>query len=190
MPAPLRQSPAPAGPRLVIDLGELPPEGAEVAGELPVEVFDLEPGAPRPLSPLRYRLHLQREEDRLTATGEVSADFSFECVRCLEPFTDRITLDGYFLEEELEGKTQSVDLTDRVREDILLTLPGHPRCEEASLNPHVCSASKLFLKSSEYSPDHPEETSTRSENQDIWGALDQLDRQAPAPPSGKSRRNR
>jgi len=190
MPAiPLHSLP-PAGARLIVDLGELPAEGMEIRGELPPTVFDLEPGGPQPVSPLRYRLDLHRDHDRLSVSGELDADFSFECVRCLEPFTDRITLDGYFLEEDLEGKTLSVDLTDRVREDILLALPGHPRCEEAALNPRVCQASEVFPHAGDYSSEHKEETSTPADSRHIWGALDQLDLQGKPTPPDQSRRNR
>lgn len=190
MTVPSSPSPPPATHRLVLDLTAIPPEGMEVTGELEATVFDLEPGGPRPLSPLRYRLHLLLNHDRLTVSGELSADFSFDCVRCLEPFTDRITLDGYFLEEEIGGKTLSVDLTDRVREDILLALPGHPRCEEASLHPRSCPASELFPKVGDHPSEHQEETSTPADSRQVWGALDQLDLQAAPNPPDPSRRNR
>lgn len=190
MSAPRHPSPPSADGRLLIDLSDMSAPNTEVAGSLPVEIFDLEPGGPRPLSPLHYRLHVHHQEDQLTVTGELNADFSFECVRCLEPFTDRITLDGYFIEQQLDGKTLSVDLTDSVREDMLLALPDHPRCEEASLHPRVCSAATMFTGASQHSLDHSEETSTRSDSQDLWGALDQLKLQAPAPSPENSRRNR
>lgn len=189
MATPSHSPPSP-GPRLVIDLSELPPEGEEVAGELPASLFDLEPGGPQPVSPLRYRLQVQLDGDHVTASGVVSADFMFVCVRCLEPFTDRITLDDYEVEEEVGGKTPSVDLTDRVREDILLALPGHPRCEEASLQPRACSASELFPKAGHRPSDHLEKTSTPADSREVWGALDQLDLKAAPKPPEKSRRNR
>lgn len=181
--------PSPAGPRLVVDLAAVPPEGIDLQGDLPPAIFDLEPGAPRPLTPLHYRLHVEHDGDRLTAAGEVSVDFSFDCVRCLEPFTDRITLDGYLLEEEVAGNSQSVDLTDRVREDILLALPGHPRCEEASLHPRHCPASELFPKVNDYASEHPEDTSTPADSREIWGALDQLKLPGATDSPEKSRRN-
>ena len=134
----------------------------------------MEPGGPRSASPLRYRLWVERREGWLIATGEVSADFTFDCVLCLEPFTDRLTLNGYVLEEELTEKSPIVDLTDRVREDILLALPGHPHCSESSLHPTSCPAAELFLPASSYSPDHPEESQS-TERRDLWNALDQLE---------------
>ncbi|MFN0128384.1 MAG: YceD family protein [Verrucomicrobiales bacterium] len=174
---------SPGSDRLIIPLADLPIEGLDYAGALPASVFDLEPGGPRPLTPLRYRLHVVRDGERLRAQGEISADFSFDCVRCLESFSDRTTLDGYQVEENIPPKSPSVDLTDRIREDILLALPGHPRCEEGSLHPRVCPASKVFLQASDYSPEHPDDNSTPSHSRNVWGALDQLDLPAaPDPP--------
>ena len=190
MSAPSRTPPPPAGSRLLIDLTELPAEGRLFEGSLPASVFDLEPGGPRPLSPLHYRLWVERDGDHLTASGELSADFSFECVRCLEPFDDRITLDGYQLEEEVDAKSPSIDLTDRVREDILLALPGHPRCEEASLTPRACPASEMFPKVGDIISDLPEETSTPADSRTIWGALDQLDLKSTPKSPENPRRNR
>jgi hypothetical protein len=170
----MTNDPHPAAPRLTIDLDDLPPDGREVAGELPASVFAMEPGGPRPASTLRFRLWVQRRGGVLVATGEVGADFAFECVLCLAPFTDRITLTGYVVEEEINEKTRVVDLTDRIREDILLALPGHPRCSESSLHPTTCPAAELFQPASAYSPDHPDEDPS-SEGAAPWGALDQLE---------------
>jgi uncharacterized protein len=182
--------PPPAGDRLIIDLLNLPPEGCEIHGDLSAGVLDLEPGGPQPTSPIHYQLHLHRDGDRLTAMGTVQADFSFVCVRCLEPFPDRLVLDGYLLVEEITGKTQSVDLTDRVREDILLALPSHPRCDEASLEPRACPASGLFPKVDDHTFEHLEEPSSPAHTREMWGALDQLDlKDSPTPPL-KPRRNR
>ena len=168
-----RRSHAPAG-RLTVDLHDLPPEGRQIEGELSSDIFAMEPGGPSPASPLRYHLWVQQRKDWIVATGEVSADFTFECVLCLKSFVDRVALDGYELEESLEGESTVVDLTDRVREDILLALPGHPRCSESSLHPTTCPAAELFLPASSYSPDHPEEAQS-GERGDLWSALDQLE---------------
>jgi hypothetical protein len=170
----MTRDPHPTEPRLIIDLEALPPDGREFEGELPASVFAMEPGGPQPVSPLRFRLWVRQRDGWLVGTGEVSADFAFECVLCLEPFTDRIALAGYVVEEEVNEKSRVVDLTDRIREDILLALPGHPRCSESSLHPGTCPAAELFQPASAYSPDRPDEGQP-SEGSDPWSALDQLD---------------
>ena len=191
MSAPPRSTPPPPG-RLVIDLSDLPVEGREVTGQIEGDVFQLEPDGPRVASPLRYRLHVERQGDLLVASGNVEADFIFDCVLCLEPFTDRIALEDYRLEEELDGKTATVDLTDRLREDILLALPGHPRCNEAALAARTCPAAELFPPASHYAAGLPENKHPSLESRPVWGALDQLDLTIPAAPKAakKARPNR
>ena len=159
--------------RLVIDLQNFPEEGRDFSGAIERDVFQLEPGAPRPASPLKYELHVERRGSWLIVTGNVGATFEMTCVRCLEPFPEPVIIDGYLIEEELAEKTASVDLTDRVREDILLALPGYPHCDESNLANRVCPAADRFLPASSYSPDHNKE-GERPERPEVWGALDQL----------------
>ncbi len=170
---------APSG-RLILDLHDLSEDGKDFHGELAGDIFQLEPGGPHPVPPLRYRLHVTELEGGLAlVTGEVSADFTFECVRCLEPFTDRLTLPDWAVELEWNpANSRSLDLTDQVREDILLALPGYPRCEEGRLHPRACPAAQRFSSASDYTPLPPEEgaSARRSEQ---WGALDQLNLSAP-----------
>ena len=116
----------------------------------------------------------------LIATGEVSADFEMQCVRCSEPFTHRLLIEGAVAEEELSENSASVDLTDRIREDILIALPGNPHCDESSLEARECPAAGLFQPETSYSPVHEDEAGTNS-RPDVWGALDDLKLPKPKP---------
>jgi uncharacterized protein len=78
----------------------------------------------------------------LVVRGSLEAEFELVCVRCLEPFRFRVHLpDVVFAEPVADHAT--IDLTDSVREDILLALPDHPHCEEAN-PPRKCPAQGLF----------------------------------------------
>jgi uncharacterized metal-binding protein YceD (DUF177 family) len=179
MPVPAHNSEG----RLIIDLQNFPDEGRDFAGEIERDVFQLEPGGPRPKSPLEYELHVERRGGWLVVTGTVGAAFEMTCVRCLEPFPEQVTLDGYFIEEELAEKTASVDLTDRVREDILLALPGYPHCDESNVASRVCPAADRFLPASSYSPDDDKRGESGGQP-DVWNALDKLNIE-PAPDEKK-----
>lgn len=169
--------------KLVVDLHDLPPEGREISGQLDCRIFELEEGAPQVASPLRYRLHILKDGDDAILSGEISADFVFECVLCLESFTDRIILPEYGTEVAAEGKTPTVDLTDALREDILLALPGHPHCGNGTLHPRTCPAAGVFPASTDYSEEHPEEQHPSGGPSDVWGTLDQLHLDSSAPSS-------
>ena len=184
-------SSAPRPASLVVDVHDLPPEGREISGELDSSLFQLEQGGPQAASPLRYHLRIFRDGDNALLSGSINADFTFECVLCLERYTDRVLLAEYSAEIPINGKTPTVDLTDVLREDILLALPGHPHCSDGTLHPRCCPAAELFPPSSEYSEDHPEEPHTSGGPPDVWGALDQLHLDSPAASSqaaSKSRR--
>ncbi|MGI8603339.1 MAG: YceD family protein [Verrucomicrobiales bacterium] len=165
--------------RIIIDLLNFPPDGRDFAGTLEKDIFQLESGGPRPASPLTYRLHVERRGSWLVIEGNVGATFELECVRCLTTFPEQVTLDGYLVEEELIEKTPSLDLTDRIREDILLALPGYPHCDESNVTPRVCVAAGRFLPASSYSPDHASEDEP-AKRLDAWSALDQLNLKPPA----------
>ncbi len=175
----MRTPPPPAG-RIFIDLHDLPLEGKEFSGEIPGEIFELGPDGPACVSPLRYQLHVEIAGEFLIATGEVTADFQMDCVRCGQPFTDRILLDGVVAEEEVTENSASVDLTDRIREDILLALPGYPHCDEANLETRECPAAGRFQPETSYSPVHQDEAGANT-RPDVWGALDNLTLPKPKP---------
>ena len=55
--------------RLVINLAELPDEGQNFAGELPVELFELSGKDVRALSPLTFQIRAQQFENELLPLG-------------------------------------------------------------------------------------------------------------------------
>jgi uncharacterized protein len=165
-----------AGPaRFVIDLAQLPPEGASLSGEIASDLFDLPPDQDgiRPESPLRYSLHLRRYEGHLHVNGRLEADFSLLCVRCAEPFRERVLLEPYALEEEIGENSLTLDLTESFRDDILLALPDYPHCDDSKLASRTCPATHTFLSSSQYRVMRTEETKPQGAP-DIWDTLDQL----------------
>jgi hypothetical protein len=117
-------------PRLIIDLDTLPDEGRQVAGELPPEVFDLPPGDARPVGPLCYDLYAQRFEGELFLSGSLSAPFEFTCVRTVHPFVRTIRIEQVPISLEI-GRQSEIDVTDALREEVLLQFPANPRCDEA-----------------------------------------------------------
>jgi uncharacterized protein len=69
------------------------------------------------------------------ATGRVSVPVEMTCVACLQPFVHEAVADHFATQVEIEGR-ELVDLTPAVREELLLALPNHPRCD--LLSGHSC----------------------------------------------------
>jgi hypothetical protein len=160
----------------LITLSDLPPEGRQFSGEIRPDLFGL-PGPYDPIfvPPLKYDLTVRRDDGDVIVEGSLSARFSLQCSHCPSRLLWQIEMDPYFSCEEQEEDT--LDLTAQVREDILLTLPGYPRCEESNVEPQPCQTEGAFAPESEFVP-LADEAALESPRADIWKALDQL------PPGG------
>ncbi|HUF63358.1 MAG TPA: hypothetical protein VMN36_14880 [Verrucomicrobiales bacterium] len=115
---------------LIVNAGELPREGRRLHGEIDREVFDLPDRLALPASGIRYDLLALRIGEEVLVRGSIEADFDLQCVVTLDYFPHRVRLDPYVEAFEL-GPDERVDLTGRLREDILLALPAYPRREGA-----------------------------------------------------------
>ncbi|MES2738979.1 MAG: hypothetical protein V4672_21865, partial [Verrucomicrobiota bacterium] len=122
------------------DIRNLPVDGKQVTGSLPASFFQLpENDLVNAETPVVYDLTFIHDDKDIIVTGSLDATFSLECGRCLERFQQRVHLAEYQAEVPIEKET-TMDLTDLVREDILLTLPNFPRCEDGNVDPRDCPA--------------------------------------------------
>lgn len=118
--------------RLVVDVERLDDGGERLEGEIPVEQLDLDPGDPlfRPRSGLRYALDVRMLDGVLFARGSVSQDFECTCVRCGDDFAwTAEDCEAEAVVEDAGGET-FIDLTDSLRECIILCFPSNPVCRE------------------------------------------------------------
>ena len=137
--------------KLVVDVTRLDPEGETLEGE--VDAVDLDEEFVKPFGGIRYRLSLQVFGSDLLVRGRLEQDFTLVCSRCGKDFDDTVVADDFVTSVEIGEKTQDVDLTDELRECIILKLPTYPVCDEAC--PGI-------------------EQKTEMPKDDRWGALDQL----------------
>jgi uncharacterized protein len=143
-----------------IHLRQIPEDGTHFEGEDPASILELEGTDYTPATPIRYSLDVSPTKDELLFTGQLAIDLHTKCVSCLEPFTFPARVDDFLAQVELEGP-EEIDLTPALKEDILLTLPAHPRCDwnGGKQCPGVPRPAPA-----EDSEDRP----------NAWGALDQL----------------
>lgn len=152
---------------MIIDLRNLRDGIGSIDGESDSDVFSFsKEDVIQAKTGYRYELDIELFEDLLTLKGKISADFSMLCSRCLERFDGTISLDDYLYAEELEGRAM-IDLTNQVREDIVLALPAHPTCDKQG-KASVCSADD-FVKSKLTSPDQ------KADKEGVWDALEGWD---------------
>ncbi len=158
---------------LRIDLKTLPEEGLDICGSLPSSVLNLDASDEiKPLSPLTYELNVQRDDHGLLLMGTLDATFTLVCGRCVTPFPLHLRLENYVGEVEIDedARESIIDLTDVVRDDILVALPSYPRCEDGNVEPRECPAQGRFDGPA------PTEADADAAPQDtgVWDVLDQL----------------
>lgn len=68
-------------------------------------------------------------DDYVLVNVRVRAFFSLRCAFCNEPFEYEVSLDHYAHQERVESlRTKEWDLSEHLRESILLELPFFPQC--------------------------------------------------------------
>ena len=137
--------------KLIIDASRVDPEGDELEGE--VNAVDIDEEFVKPFGGVRYRLTAQVFGTELLVRGHLEQDFDLVCSRCGKDFDDTIKVEDFTQSYEISEKSPEVDLTEDVRESIILALPTYPVCDETC--PGV-------------------EQKAEMPSDDRWGALDRL----------------
>jgi len=158
---------------LIIHLDEIPVAGLQITGETSEDIFQLSDTDARPIGPVHYNLRAYNFQEVVRVEGSLDADFELECTRCLEHFPYHHHIEKYSAEVETENRP-TIDLTDRIREDILLDLPAYPHCDAAS-DDRECSVGDRFTAR----PDDIDDAENDDRDPpsqgapDVWSALDQ-----------------
>ena len=150
---------------LTIDVARLDRDGEEVEGVLDDAILDLHDEFLRPFAGIRYRLFVQLAGRELLARGELEQDFEAVCSRCGADFDFTVTVSDFLASFETDEKTEIVDLTDELRQSIILALPTYPVCRADCRG--VCPTCGKNLNEGPCACVHEERDGR-------WGALDAL----------------
>ena len=156
--------------KLEIDTALIPEEGSTLSGELDGSLFSLSKNDAKSVSPLHYDLLLQCFENELLLQGSLEAAFEFRCVVTNQTFVKTIFIEQSAIALELSGSV--IDVTDALREEILIEFPAHPRCDQAD-EPMPCEVNPRYLAVDKPIDDGVNPASQTRSNSD-WGTLDQL----------------
>ena len=149
---------------MIIEIGKLSPDGSTFEGEELKAILELDSAQnAQVLSDIRYRIFAQRIAQELVVQGQVEADFSLECGRCLEFFSTTVQDSSFLRAYEISDNVESVDLTQDIREAILLNLPAYPLCSVDCLG--LCPQCGKNLNEGAC-------TCKPSSGDDRWGSLD------------------
>lgn len=113
---------------LVLDVSRLDPDGETLVGE--VDCVDVDEEFVHPFGGVRYRLEANVCGSELLIKGRLEQDFDLVCSRCGADFDTTIHVDDFLQSYEIGEKKSEVDLTEDIRESIILELPAYPLCRE------------------------------------------------------------
>ena len=111
-----------------IHLRQIPAQGLHLDGDEDCPSHNLDEEGIRCVGPLHYNIDVGIAGGALWARGSLSQPVELRCVSCLENFVHEIQVPTFAVHTELHGP-ETVDLTPFMREDLLLNLPAHPRCD-------------------------------------------------------------
>ena len=158
--------------RVIISLEEFPEEGLFVEGEADGALFGIDNTGAQSVSPLQYSLEAQLYETELVLRGSVSATFRMRCDRCLREFDYTVEIEELTISCDVRGKVVA-DVTEDLREEILLELPGYPKCEISGLE---CEINDTFCDFRLDKDPHSGVNSATPSGNSVWDALDDFPR--------------
>ena len=114
---------------------------------------------------------MQHFVTELLVRGSLSTPIEFTCVRTLTPFIKTLNTNDLCLSIEiLNGQ---IDLTDALREEVIILFPDYPRCDEGDV-PMECILDSRYL-AVDNPPQDDVKTPPASEEPNPWAALDAID---------------
>ena len=154
---------------------------APAPADLGIEVLRVPEG-----SPVELDLRLEAVMEGVLVTGTASADLTGECVRCLEPLGDDVTVDlqELFVYEESDTASDAedddvsrlegdlLDLEPLLRDAVVLSLPFQPLCQDDC--PGLCTECGARLADD---PDHQHDDAIDPRWATLRGLRDQTDEQ-------------
>ena len=113
-------------------VARIPEEGSHYDGDDPGSIMELEGDSfIRDCRGVEYHLYAQHVSEELVVRGELDADLDLSCARCSEFFSTTVTVSDFLRAYPAPEGIDSVDITEDMREEILLHVPAFPVCSEA-----------------------------------------------------------
>ena len=112
-----------------INIKRIPEEGERLTGVESPAILGIEEEDLRFECDISYDLFAQHQGQALLVTGKLQTPATLRCSRCLKKFRKPLTVREFVFHKELTGE-DFVDLTDNIREDIILQLPQRALCHD------------------------------------------------------------
>ncbi len=112
-------------------VARIPEEGSNYEGNDPGSILQVDGETfIKDPSDVHYALYAQCVSDELVVRGVLSVDVGLQCARCSEFFSTTVGVSDFLRAYPAPKGTDSVDITEDLREELLLQVPGFPVCKE------------------------------------------------------------
>jgi len=156
--------------QLIISLEDFPETGRRLKGELSGSVFGIDDTGAVSCGPLCYELEARLYDTELVVRGCASAPFRLRCDRCLREFEYEVEAVDFAFSFDVQGQLEQ-DITQELREEVILGLPSYPKCE---LIGQECEINDTFGDFRLDKDPHSGVNSATPSGQSVWDALDQF----------------
>ena len=152
---------------MIIEVSKVSPEGDHFEGEEPASILDLDQNPMvKPEGPVYYDFHVEKVTHELLVTGTLKVKLSMECSKCADFFSTTMTDSSFLRAYAVPEGTETVDLTEDIREDIFVNLATFPLCSD------TCKG--LCLQCGKNLNEGPCSCKPASGKPGNWSALDKL----------------
>jgi uncharacterized metal-binding protein YceD (DUF177 family) len=136
----------------------------EIREQIPPDVLALNDTTARATEPIEVELTIQKDEENFLVTGWARTTLLLRCARDGEMFPQGVRAK---VEHVLEGPhAASVDLTEHIREDILLEIPLNASCQ-------LKEGNRCPVTNEVYTPRAENPAGTLA-GEEIWAALSKI----------------
>jgi len=114
---------------MIIIPAQLREDGTKLNGEESADLEEIHDDVEiEKIRPVRYDVLAQLVSGHLLVRGSLKTRARLICARCGQAFDQTVSDPDFIAEQEVDDPHQPVDLTEEVRESILLVLPSQPLC--------------------------------------------------------------
>ena len=110
-----------------IHVNSIPEEGVQQHERYDPSAMDMDREDVHPQSPFEVDVFVARSDRELIVKADIQCPLRCTCARCLEDFTDRVETGAVFTYRV--QPTDVVDITDDVRQEVILAYPMVPVCK-------------------------------------------------------------
>ena len=112
-----------------INISKIPKEGLRLEEEADADSLELNTNDLKFDGPVKLEVEVRREGADIFISGDIKGKMSLTCGRCLDNY-EQVLAKGIFL--QLPAPHGPVlDITDNIREEIILEYPMKPLCKES-----------------------------------------------------------